>query len=209
MAIKTGEKMVATDITDLTFFPKGTILTFSSEAWNGTSSAFKNIWKICDGTDSRTPNLTNQFLRGGASSGTTGGGSITIGSGNLPAHTHAIGSHTHTFTPSGSIVSGGGEHTHSKSDVDDPGHTHAMYSNSVNNATGSGARLGTSNQNFSTQRAVTDISIKSSGTHSHNFTGVEGTSDVGSGNTGNNTTTGTAISVVPSFYTVIYIMKVA
>jgi hypothetical protein len=96
MVIKTGEKLVATDITDLTFFPRGTILMFSSEAWSATSAAFKTIWKICNGQNS-TPNLVNKFLRGAESSGATGGtDEVRLVKENLPQHAHTITDEGHT-----------------------------------------------------------------------------------------------------------------
>ena len=83
MTIATGQPMLAADILDLTFFPKGTILTFSSTAWSATSANFKTIWKICNAAnhaaDANVPDLTNKFLRGAESSGTNGGAdSVTL-----------------------------------------------------------------------------------------------------------------------------------
>jgi hypothetical protein len=89
MTIAAGQPMLASDINDLTFFPKGTILTFSSEAWNSTSASFKNVWKICNGQNG-TPNLVNKFLRGGESSGATGDGQKTLSVNEIPAHEHSI-----------------------------------------------------------------------------------------------------------------------
>jgi hypothetical protein len=97
MTIKTGEKMYAADILNLTFFPKGTILTFSTEAWNNaTNPGFKDIWKVCNAAnhaaDPAIPDLTNVFLRGADSSGTTGGadsGSVTLNTTHLPEHNHS------------------------------------------------------------------------------------------------------------------------
>ncbi|MDR1113632.1 MAG: hypothetical protein LBL50_00900 [Candidatus Margulisbacteria bacterium] len=137
--IKSGERLVATDITDLTFFPKGAILTFSSTAWSATSAKFKTIWKVCDKTNhdadpNNVPDLTNRFLRGGSSSDfTTGGGadsrSVTLQTANLPSHNHGAtglslgglstsglsiptsGGHGHSGT--GTTISGGGGHKHS------------------------------------------------------------------------------------------------
>jgi hypothetical protein len=107
--VESGQRLVATDITDLTFFPKGTILMFSSEAWSETTAAFKTIWKICNGQGG-TPNLVNKFLRGGANSDFTNGGgadnqSVTLSLNNLPSHKHR---HTHdTHTGSGEGFHGG------------------------------------------------------------------------------------------------------
>ncbi|GBR75177.1 hypothetical protein NO1_2211 [Candidatus Termititenax aidoneus] len=51
-------------LSTLSFFPKGTILTFSATAWDESSTEFKKVWKICNGADG-TPNLVGKFLRGG------------------------------------------------------------------------------------------------------------------------------------------------
>jgi hypothetical protein len=115
MTIKTGERLVATDITDLTFFPKGTILTFSSEAWNATSAEFKKIWKICDGQNG-TPNLVNRFLRGGATSDFTAGGgvdTVALTKENLPKHGHTISDpgHKHTYNTKTGTAIQSGSHT--------------------------------------------------------------------------------------------------
>jgi hypothetical protein len=120
--VESGQRLVATDITDLTFFPKGTILIFSSEAWNATSTEFKDIWKICNGQYG-TPNLVDKFLRGAESSDfTTGGGAdsqrFSIGTENLPDHTHTFtGVHVKDTllnvagpnTPAGVTVQSGGD----------------------------------------------------------------------------------------------------
>jgi hypothetical protein len=88
--------MYASDILNLTFFPKGAILTFSSTAWGATSPEFKNIWKVCNAANhaadpNNIPDLTNRFLRGADSSGSTGGAdsrSVTLTANNLPSHNH-------------------------------------------------------------------------------------------------------------------------
>jgi hypothetical protein len=152
--VKSGERLLATDITDLTFFPKGTILIFSTEAWNATSPEFKNIWKICNAenhtVNPQVPDLTNKFLRGAESSNfTTPGGadsqSISLTTANLPEHSHAVTALTlpslsisglsidtsggHTHSGSGSTNSGSGGHAHTGSGStgsDSGGHTHTV-----------------------------------------------------------------------------------
>jgi hypothetical protein len=102
--VEQGERLVATDITDLTFFPKGTILTFSSEAWSATSAAFKTIWKICNGQNG-TPDLRNKFLRGGDNSGAAGGAdsqTVTLTVDNLPSHKHKGVAQAYYLAPYGS-----------------------------------------------------------------------------------------------------------
>jgi hypothetical protein len=105
MTITTGQKMYASDILNLTFFPKGTILIFSTAAWNNAGSpvdpgnpsslGFRDIWKVCNAAnhavDPTIPDLTNVFLRGAESSGTIGGAdsrSVTLTTTHLPAHNH-------------------------------------------------------------------------------------------------------------------------
>jgi hypothetical protein len=56
-----------------------------------TSTAFKEIWKICNGQNG-TPNLIDKFLRGGAASGATGGADSQTTNVPLPKHDHK---HTH------------------------------------------------------------------------------------------------------------------
>jgi hypothetical protein len=154
MTIATGQPLLASDINDLTFFPKGAILIFSSTAWSATSAKFKTIWKVCDKTNhdadpNNVPDLTNRFLRGGSNSDfTTGGGadsqSVTLTTTHLPSHNHEAtglslgglstsglsiasnGAHTHTLSGG---TSEGGSHSHTLSDgsaASAGGHTHTL-----------------------------------------------------------------------------------
>jgi microcystin-dependent protein len=166
MTIATGQPMLASDINDLTFFPKGTILTFSTAAWNTTSAEFKNIWKICDGTNG-TPNLVNKFLRGGLNSGATGDGKKTLSANELPAHKHSI---------------------------TDKAHTHNILAIT---------EVATSWANRDTKvwhRPESNV---------FSTAGYVSSSNTGITETNNNTGGGNAFDVIPAFYTVIYIIKVA
>jgi hypothetical protein len=90
MTIATGERLLASDINNLTFFPKGTVLMYSSAAWASASTGFKKLWHICDGATVNgytTLNLTNKFIRGSTASGQTGG-----------TDTAQVPKHRHTFT---------------------------------------------------------------------------------------------------------------
>ncbi|MDR1114197.1 MAG: hypothetical protein LBL50_03810 [Candidatus Margulisbacteria bacterium] len=101
MTIARGEPLLASDILDLTFFPRGSILMMDGSWTDGRGN-----WYICDGRDTphgKTPNLADKFIRGGASAGGTGGGSATLTTANLPSHNHSL---------SGLTISGGGEHSH-------------------------------------------------------------------------------------------------
>ncbi|MDR1322808.1 MAG: hypothetical protein LBK68_00035 [Candidatus Margulisbacteria bacterium] len=96
--VKSGKPLVATDITDLTFFPIGSILMMDGSWTDGRGN-----WYICDGRDTphgKTPNLVNLFILGAVSSGTIGGSSatqsVTLTAENLPSHKHSITDTTHT-----------------------------------------------------------------------------------------------------------------
>jgi hypothetical protein len=100
MTIATGERLLASDINNLTFFPKGTVLMYSSTAWNSVSAEFKALWHICDGATVNgytTLNLVDKFIRGGAVSGQTGG----TDSAEVPRHSHRFtgGTATGSFMP--------------------------------------------------------------------------------------------------------------
>jgi hypothetical protein len=136
--IKSGERLVATDITDLTFFPKGTILTFSSETYTATSAVFKTIWKICNGQNG-TPDLVDKFLRGGAASGTTGGTdsqSVTLTTNHMPSHSH---------------------------NVNDPGHSHSIDVHNMLVGDGRDWEQWYGVKDGSTGRSTTGISIQNTG----------------------------------------------
>jgi hypothetical protein len=132
--------MLASDINDLTFFPKGTILTFSSTAWGATSAEFKNIWKVCNkanhDADLFVPDLTDKFLRGAESSDfTTALGadsqSVILQKTHLPAHNHdATGLSFSGLNTSGlSATSAGSGHVHSgtgTTNTGSGGHAHTV-----------------------------------------------------------------------------------
>jgi hypothetical protein len=169
--VKSGERLVATDITDLTFFPRGTILTFSSEAYSATSAAFKNIWKICDGTNG-TPDLVNKFLRGGTASGTTGGAdNQTV---NVP-----LKNHRHIFT--GDNVQG------------TFGDFKAVSGDGCSGPFSVAKHTGGSHDSNSSGASRINFSMTPSGTIS-----PEGDANPS-----------ITVSTVPSYFTVIYIMKMS
>jgi hypothetical protein len=101
--IDTGKPLSAAGVrealhTKETVLPVGTILAMSASSWTNTSTAFKNNWKVCDGTGG-TPDLRGKFLRGGTSSdAATGGANSQTLSVPLPRHSHR---HTHSYTSSG------------------------------------------------------------------------------------------------------------
>jgi hypothetical protein len=199
MTIATGQPMLASDITDLTFFPKGTILTFSSEAYSATSAAFKEIWKVCDG-QYNTPNLVNKFLRGSTASGTTGGAdSITLAEKHIPMHGHGLsnisvtgGGHDHTFSGvnvSGYLPIGVGSVMASTGGMNGV----FTYQNGYMWYLGEGSSGG-NGVKFSMTPSGTISKVE----HTHTLSGS--TNSYGQGNTD--------VPTVPSYYSVIYIMKI-
>jgi hypothetical protein len=83
MTIETGKRLQASDIQNLTFFPKGTILMYDGQLWDRTGGI--PGWHICDGKDG-TINLTDKFIRGGAAARQTGGTDVA----EVPYHNHAF-----------------------------------------------------------------------------------------------------------------------
>ncbi|MDR1114259.1 MAG: hypothetical protein LBL50_04125 [Candidatus Margulisbacteria bacterium] len=134
---------ILNSLSTLGFFPRGTILPFSSTAWDEASADFKKIWKICDGQNG-TLNLVNKFIRGGAYAdyGHTGGTDTA----QLPYHAHEV------YDPG---------HGHG---VNDPGHTHNWVRD---NAGGTRYEWGLwpDYGNCYLMRGVSNVSIQNGGTN--------------------------------------------
>lgn len=94
--------------------PSGSIIMH-----NGSVSKdvlLKYGWAVCDGSNG-TPDLTNKFVKGGTTAGSTGGNAtITLTTANLPSHSHtynapngtaSAGSHSHSVTSSSTTISQG------------------------------------------------------------------------------------------------------
>jgi microcystin-dependent protein len=161
----------------------------SDSRYNGLNSL--GIGSGGSGTTNYTPpNLTNRFLYGASSTLNqfSGSSSVTLDVGNIPTHSHS----GTTNTGQASI------------NIGDPGHAHQLYStgneyaraggglrDQVADADGFDATL--TNYAMYTASAHTNITVTDSG-HSHSFS----TSSVGSG---------TSFSILPSHYTVNYIIK--
>jgi len=95
--------MLASDMTDMTFFPIGTIFMMDGSWTDGRGG-----WYICDGRNTpygKTPDLRDKFVKGSTISGATGGGQVTLSINNLPPHSHTVSlrgsgvSHTSTNAP--------------------------------------------------------------------------------------------------------------
>ena len=150
MTIKTGERLSASDIQNLTFFPKGTILMYDGQLWDRAGGI--PGWHICDGEEG-TINLQDKFIRGGTTARQTGGTDTA----QVPYHTHNITDpgHNHTITDPG--------HTHT---IIDPGHTHSIQDGYQENE-GQGVDTGRNAINSwpsKVSNAVTGISINNTKT---------------------------------------------
>ncbi|MDR1452719.1 MAG: hypothetical protein LBJ25_01910 [Candidatus Margulisbacteria bacterium] len=174
--------------------PVGTILAMAASSWINAGATFKSKWRVCDGTGG-TPNLTGQFLRGGtASDAVTGGAdSVTLTENHIPQHTHGKGTlaaggtdglHTHDATSTFHWYDGNSSSTpHYVMDTD-PG---SDIQRTVHGAT---------------SRVIDTVVNNTNSGHGHS---VSGNTD----SYGRNSATITAIPTVPSYYTVIYIIKLA
>lgn len=183
----------------------------------GVNAFLPTNWRVCDGTapnissssiwnsNSRyLPNLTDsRFLMGSSTSGAVGGaGSVTLATANLPAHTHDLQNHTHTL----------GSHTHSgtTSEGSYPAGTNGISINPDNSNDTSwdgytlnrGGTIVTStgaNGNFPGRR------------HTHTMTTggpSTNTSDTPSTNSSGSTGSGTSFSILPTYLSTYYIIRV-
>jgi hypothetical protein len=103
--IETGSGLLASDIQNLTFFPKGTILMYDGQLWDRTGGI--PGWHICDGKDG-TINLTDKFIRGGTAARQTGGQDIA----NVPSHNHTFSGTNETGEISSDGRANGGVWSH-------------------------------------------------------------------------------------------------
>ena len=201
--------------------------------WSGTNTNFPNGWAVCNGSSFNTytyrllhkiisntyggdayvegvtdqpgaittfqiPDLRDKFVIGSANnSGTNITGSITRAGGSKDA---TLVSHSHTGT------TGGQSNTHTHG-VNDPGHTHTLYSDrndqggfhAQGNVSGHvGARYNRrfDGSTFWIEAAVTGISLGNADQdHSHNFaTSIEGSSSTDAN--------------LPPYYALFYIVRI-
>jgi hypothetical protein len=192
-ALASLKEQVYAALQSVDILPMGTILAVSTSSWLNASATFKSNWKVCDGTGG-TPNLRGRFLRGGTSTDAATGGadSTTLTENHIPAHTHGHGTltaggtdglHTHTATSTFHWWDGSNTSTaHYVIDTD-------LYNDEMRTI------HGVSN------RVIDTVVNNTNSGHGHSI----------SGNTdsyGKASTVITAVPTVPSYYTVIYIMKV-
>ncbi|QNB14300.1 hypothetical protein G5S35_22440 [Paraburkholderia tropica] len=183
--------------------PIGTI-----KLWSGTPAniygAFGPNWVLCNGQNG-TPNLMDKFVIGAGNayaSGATGGTtSYTLSVANMPVHSHGINDpgHNHGVNDPG--------HNHG---VNDPGHAHGFVVTAYNtDSNGQGALTGGSQNigwdgqyNGTTNGSGTGIWLNASGT------GIW-LNGSGTGISVQNAGSGAALTIIPPYYALCYVMKIA
>lgn len=187
--------------------PINTIVMYSG-AVSSISTAFGTGWALCNGQNG-TPNLMDKFVVGAGSAYAVGaiGGSATttLSIANLPAHNHTItdNGHAHSVADPG--------HAHS---VYDPGHSHSQinfaaagqsyFGNGTNNLSmgGGAGAFGFGGTPFGTSSSATGIGIYTA------YTGIS-IYAAGTGITINNTGSGAAVTTLPPYYALCYVMKIS
>lgn len=202
-------------IADSKGVPVGTIVAWKGDLSRfGSSTAYKNGWRLCDGTDG-TPNLRGRFIKGWSEgmstlpSGDTakgGNSTVTLTPDMLPQHSHSAtatdSGHGHTFTGSS--------------------HTHGYYTTKI-------TKRAQSDNIDSGQDTANIMSGYLQGGGADSMTGrnpkggdgvIQSTSTSGTVNSGKanisvtvgNMSSGgkaSAINIEPEFYILAYIMKVS
>ena len=183
--------------------------------WSGSVSNVPAGWVLCNGTNG-APNLMDRFIvgagstyvTGGAGNGMGGSNTVTLSVGNLPSHTHTVPDHTHTVP----------NHTHSTPDhthsIYDPGHSHVhnMPSSWATQGAGpvtffSGGNTSNAGIGNNTNSATTGISINNGGGGTSGGSGVLTSGGSGTLTSGGGSGTAAAITIIPLYYALCYIMK--
>lgn len=184
------------------YLPIGAIMLYSGAVANIPTLWGAN-WALCNGQNG-TPNLMDKFVVGagnayapGATGGTT---SYTLTVANMPVHSHGVydPGHAHGVADPG--------HAHG---VYDPGHVHNyQVPPAASNPDGQGASSGASwlaldgYTTYNTSASGTGIGIYGAGTG----IGIYGS---GTNISINNAGSGAAFTVVPPYYALCYVMKIA
>jgi hypothetical protein len=200
MPIAADSKMRASDMTDLVFFPVGTILLYcppKGTVWKNDKTL--PGWYLCDGTHG-TPDLRNKFIRGATAAGAVGGqNDIIIDADYLPAHKHTAagfqmeeaGEHNHYFP-----VSSGG-FTFNKT----ASHNQLTFSDGLFGAAGTDAGRNGTCVTSSYLSPSGAIYYQNEGAHTHSL------SAVAISEYGKTADKLRPVNIQPAYYTVIFIMK--
>jgi microcystin-dependent protein len=159
--------MLASDMLNLVFFPKGAILMYDGTSWQDNVTL--KGWYKCEGQTVAgygvLPDLKNRFVIGYDGGSRTGGNnSLTLSTANLPEHGHGLS----ITSVSGLTLDNAGAHTHTLSGTAAEGgsHNHTL-------SNGSAAAAGGHSHSFS------DGSTASAGSHSHTYNTIEWNKDGG------------------------------
>jgi hypothetical protein len=222
---------------NLTFFPIGAILMVDGSWEDGRGGWYicdGQEKTLPNGSKQRTPDLISRFIRGGASAGNSGGAnSIMLSGNNIPAHTHSVsgltvsdaGEHTHELTSVAIGLAGkhghgvsvtmqsAGEHRHTLHDTD---HTHTpQHIDSTSDEYGRYLADSSYTSYAGTHtHTVTTTSVTETGTHTHTITGSlsnagKHSHTISGGSIGGAAGETQAVSIMPAYYAVIYIKKMA
>jgi len=170
---------------------------------------------LSDGTSTMNgaviPNINNSiFLMGSTTAGSTGGdSSVTLSTANVPSHTHSISGtaagQTYSGTTSTSSISG-------TTGVTDAQHYHQF---ALGTGT-TGFAGGGSGYSYNSGSQNTDLSGAGALNHSHSisgtaagqtYSGTTSTSSI-SGTTGTGSGSGTSFSIVPTYISAVFVMRV-
>jgi hypothetical protein len=169
-----------------TLMPSGGIIM-----WTNKMGGVPSNWTICDGriipgTGIASDNMINAFVKGSLTPGVSGGNSsnsVVIAKANLPN----VGLNV--------TVSSAGDHTHTESSAGDHNHSYTETQTGTDFGSGSTRSSWTQATGGTTGNAGAHThSINNAGVHTHSAT----TDAMGSG---------TAMSIEPNSYTVIFIIK--
>ncbi|WP_175900489.1 hypothetical protein [Burkholderia vietnamiensis] len=176
--------------------PIGTVFMWSGSVAN-VSSVWGPNYALCNGQNG-TPDLRDRFILGAGGSyvpGATGGTtSYTLSVANMPVHNHGIydPGHSHGVSDPG--------HAHG---VYDPGHSHSYVTKQATlPQSGDSTQCWFGMANAQTSASTTGIGIYGSGTG----IGIYGS---GTGISINNAGSGQAFTVIPPFYALCFVMKIA
>ncbi|MDR1452710.1 MAG: hypothetical protein LBJ25_01865 [Candidatus Margulisbacteria bacterium] len=175
------EAQVYNILQSVDILPIGLILAIAASSWINVSAAFKSKWRVCDGSGG-TPNLTGRFLRGGTvSDALIGGADSQV----VALETKHMPKHSHAF----SGEEARGSYNFVKKDVYE-----------VTGVFSLGIDSGVNYQNVNNlSGAVLNFSMTPKGS----------ISETGGGQAASGYGEAFNVPTVPSYYTVIYIMKVA
>ena len=168
---------------------------------DGTAITAANVaagCKLAAGTV--LPDMNNKYIKGSGTSGSTGGSNtVALTTANIPAHTHTA-NHNHTASSNTT-----GNHSHTTNNTG--AHNHTVH---ANRAVSPGAGLNIPWGSTSGNQTVGTTSTAGGHTHSTNTTGNHShTITVNSKNvTTSSVGSGTAFSIQPSYYTVVYVIRV-